>query len=64
MHPGLLVVATKYPTSNLREETLVWAHRPSWWQRLYNRQERLEGMNKKLEGHVVSTLRKRRMKRK
>lgn len=26
--------------------------RPSWWQRLYNRQERFEGMNKKLEGHT------------
>lgn len=34
--------------------------RLSRWQRLYNRQGRLDGVNK-LEGHVVSTLRKRRM---
>lgn len=42
----------------------VGRDRPSRWQRLYNRQERLDGMNKKLEGHVASTLRKRRMNRK
>lgn len=29
-----------------------------------DRQERLEGMNRKLEGHMVSTLRKQRISRK
>lgn len=67
LHPGLLVAATSYLNSSLKEERLAWGSQLEGRGHhggKDDRQERLEGMNRKLEGHVEFTLRKQRISRK